>query len=72
MECSGVLKFVLKIDECELLKCKKMERVMITLMNRSLDPSITKKDAKFFSVQSENNILPLGSFQALYVFYSQL
>ena len=23
MECSGVLKFVLKIDECELLKCQK-------------------------------------------------
>ena len=31
-ECSGVLKFALKIDECELLKCKKMERVTITLI----------------------------------------
>ena len=61
-ECSGILKFVLKLDECELLKCKKMERVTITLMNRALDPSITKKDARFFNVQSENNILPLGSF----------
>ena len=68
MECSGVLKFVLKIDECELLKCKKMERVTITLMNRALDPSITKKDARIFSVQSENNILPLGSFQVNNVF----
>ena len=62
MECGGILKFVLKIDKCELLKCKKMERVMITLMNRALDSSITKKDPRFFSVQSENNILPLGSF----------
>lgn len=71
-ECSGILKFVIKIDECELLKCKKMERVTITLMNRALDPSITKEDARFFSVQSENNILPLGSFQVHNVFYSQL
>ena len=62
MECSGVLKFVLKIDECELLKCKKMERVTITLMNRALDPSITKKDARISSAQSENNIFPLESF----------
>ena len=69
-ECCGVLKFVLKLDECELLKCKKMERVTITLMNRALDSSITKKDARFFSVQSENNILPLGSFQVPYVLYS--
>ena len=60
MECSGILKFVLEIDECELLK--KMERVMISLMNRAIDPSITKKDARFFNVQSKNNILPLGSF----------
>lgn len=62
-ECGGVLKFVLKLDECEILKNKKMERVTITLMNRALDPSITKDDKRYFSVQSENNILTLGSFE---------
>lgn len=62
-ECGGVLKFVLKLDECEILKNRKMERVTITLMNRALDPSITKDDKRHFSVQSENNILPLGSFE---------
>ena len=69
-ECSGVLKFAMKIDKRELLKCKKMKRVTITSMNRALDSSITKKDARFFSVQSKNNILPLGSFQVAYVLYS--
>lgn len=64
-ECNGVLKFVLKLDECEMIKCQKVERVTITLMNRALDPSITKEDARYFSVQSENNILPLGSFQVM-------
>ena len=62
-ECGGVLKFVLKLDECEILKNRKMERVTITLMNRALDHSITKGDKRHFSVQSENNILPLGSFE---------
>ncbi|MCO5562734.1 hypothetical protein L7F22_016366 [Adiantum nelumboides] len=62
-ECGGVLKFVLKLDECKVLKNKKLERVTtITLMNRALDPSITKKDPQYFSVQSKNNILTLGSF----------
>lgn len=68
-ECGGVLKFVLKLDECEMIKSQKVERVTITLMNRTLEPSITKEDARFFSVQSENNILPLGSFQVSYVHY---
>ena len=52
-ECGGVLKFVLKLDECEILKNRKMERVTISLMNRALDPSITKDDKQHFSVQSE-------------------
>ena len=62
-ECGGVLKFVLKLNECEILKNRKIERVTITLMNRALDPSITKDDKRLFSVQLENNILPLGSFE---------
>ena len=32
-ECKGVLKFVVKLDECEIVKEKKIERVTITLMN---------------------------------------
>ncbi|MCO5578551.1 hypothetical protein L7F22_032394 [Adiantum nelumboides] len=62
-ECGGVLKFVLKFNKCKVLKNKKLERVTITLMNRALDPSITKQDPRYFSVQSKNNILTLGSFQ---------
>ncbi|MCO5552125.1 hypothetical protein L7F22_005635 [Adiantum nelumboides] len=52
-----------KLDECKVLKNKKLERVTITLMNRDLDPSITKEDPRYFSVQSEDNILTLRSFQ---------
>ncbi|MCO5559335.1 hypothetical protein L7F22_012932 [Adiantum nelumboides] len=62
-ESDGVLKFVLKLNKCEVLNNKKLERVTITLMNRALDPSITKEDPRYFSVQSKNNILTLGSFQ---------
>lgn len=68
-ECGGVLKFVLKLDECEILKNRKMERVTITLMNRALNPSISKDDTRYFSVQSENNVLPLGSFEVYFVSY---
>ena len=55
-ECKGVLKFVIKLDECEIVKEKKIERVTITLMNRALDSSITKTNSKYFSVQSEKHI----------------
>lgn len=65
-ECGGKLKFVLKLDECEILKNKKMERVTITLMNRVLDQAIAKDDPRYFSVQSENNILSLGSFEVTF------
>ena len=44
-------KGVLKLDECEIVKEKKMERVTITLINRALDPSITKTSSKYFSVR---------------------
>lgn len=69
LETNSVLKFVIKLDECEVLKEKKMERVTITLMNRALSPSldnegrVDKKDPKHFSVQSENHIWWLGCFQ---------
>ena len=38
-ECNGNLKFVLKLDEAQILKCQKMERVSISLMNRALEYS---------------------------------
>ena len=63
-ECKGVLKFVVKLDECEIVKEKKIERVTITLMNRALDhPSITKTSSKYFSIQSEKHVWWLGSFE---------
>ena len=37
-EAQGVVKFVIKLDETEIVKCKKLERVSITLMNRALSP----------------------------------
>ena len=46
-ECKGLLKFVVKLDECEIVKEKKIERVTITLMNRALDSSITKTGSKY-------------------------
>ena len=50
-ECKGVLKFIVKLEECEIVKEKKIERVTITLMNQTLDhPSITKTSSKYFSV----------------------
>ncbi|MCO5571752.1 hypothetical protein L7F22_025500 [Adiantum nelumboides] len=54
-ECGGVLKFVLKLNECEVLKNKKLERVTITLMNRALDPSITKEDPRYLSRKQHSN-----------------
>ena len=41
-ECDGVLKFVLKLDECEILKNIKMERVSITLMNMAFNPQLKR------------------------------
>ena len=61
-ESGGILKFVIKMDECEILKEKKMERVTITLMNRAL-ANVSREDKCYFSVQSETNIWWLGSFQ---------
>ncbi len=64
-ECAGKLQFVLKMDECEILKQTKFERVTITLMNRALQ-NINKNDPSYFSVQSESNIWWLGSFKVMY------
>ena len=58
------LIFVLKLDECEILKQKKTERITVTLMNRALQSKPTNgNDGHSFRVQSENNIWWLGSFE---------
>lgn len=54
---------MLKLDEAEVIHGKKFERVSLTLMNRALDPNIQKNDERYFSVQSEQEIWPVGCFQ---------
>lgn len=49
------LIIVLKLDESEIVKGQKMERVSITLMNGALGQSIDQECFNF-SVQSENDI----------------
>lgn len=45
------------------MKQEKQERISITLMNRHMEnPGLSKKDPKYFSVQSEHNIWPIGTF----------
>lgn len=61
-ECNGLLKFVIKLDESEIVKGQKLERVSITLMNRALNTRIAEDDQKYFSVQSENEIWWLAAF----------
>ena len=62
-ECGGMLKFVLKLDESEIVKNQKLERVSLTLMNRALDAVIRPGDPRYFSVQSENDIWWLADFE---------
>lgn len=62
-ETTGLLKFVIKMDECEIVKEKKVERVIIALMNRALNTRIKLGNSKYFSVKSEENIWWLGSFE---------
>lgn len=65
-ECQGCLKFVIKLDECEVIKEHKWERVTLTLMNRALDSSISEVNPSYFSVQSEKHIWWLGTFMVYY------
>ena len=57
--------FVLKLDKAEVVKGKKYERISIILMNRALDPSISRNDENYFSVQSEHEIWPIACFEVL-------
>ena len=63
------LIFVLKLDEAEIVNGKTFERVSITLMNRALDADIEVDHERYFSVQSEQEIWPLATFQVKKEFY---
>ncbi|MCO5564760.1 hypothetical protein L7F22_018428 [Adiantum nelumboides] len=58
-EANGVAIFVIKLDECKIVKNIKLEKISITLMNRALK----QKNTKYFSMQSKKNILWLGVFE---------
>jgi len=51
------------MDEAEIVYGEKLERMSITIMNRALDEEITKDSEKYFSVQSEHEIWPIGCFR---------
>ena len=43
-ECEGLLKLVMKLDEAQIQKSQKLERISISLMNGPLDYSNGKLD----------------------------
>ena len=61
------LSFVLKLDECQIIKGRRIERMSITLMKEAMD--VAFKDSSIermkptFSVQSERDIWWLGAFE---------
>ena len=67
------MSFVLKMDECQIVKNKRLERMSITLMNESLayakcEPSLliddtTQETSPTFSVQFEKELWWLGAFE---------
>ena len=63
-ETNGALNFVLKMDECEILKDVKMERVAITLMDRAM-ANTARDDPRYFSIQSEMNLWWVGTFMVV-------
>ena len=62
-ECNGKLIFVLKLDEAQILKGQKMERISISIMNRALEYSQCKRDTQGYKVQSEMELWWIGSAQ---------
>ena len=51
-ECSGKIIFVLKLDEAHIMKCQKMEKISIYIMNRCLEYSQCRRDTPCCKVQS--------------------
>ena len=62
-EASSKAIFVIKIDDIEVIKFKKLERVSIAFMNRVLSTTIANNTAKKFSVHFEKNLWWLGYFE---------
>lgn len=60
-ETNGILNFVLKMDECEILKDVKMDRVAITLMDTTMK-NMPRNDAGYFNIQSKMNLWWIGTF----------
>jgi len=51
------------MDKDEIVKDEKIERIPIILMNQALHKQeLGKNDIQFFSVQSECNVWPIGTF----------
>lgn len=67
-EVQGKLILVIKLDESEIIKGQKLERVSITFMNRALNNTENDADDSSFSVQSENEIWWLAAFQVYFNF----
>ena len=59
-ECNGHLKFVLKLDEAQIQKSQKMERISISLMNRAIEYSLGSTEEPNYKVQSEMELWWLG------------
>ena len=56
------VSFVLKLDECQIVKGKRLERILITLMNEAMEYAKEENcqsliDVPSFSVQSEKEVL---------------
>ena len=50
-ECNEKIIFVLKLDEAQILKCQKMERISISIMNRYVEYNQCKRDTPGCKVQ---------------------
>ena len=64
------LPFVLKLDECQIVKGRRLERVSVTLMKEAMDMAFSDNSGipidrikPTFSVQSERDIWWLGAFE---------
>ena len=70
-ECNGKVLFVMKLDECQVVKGQRLERVSITLMSRALSgqeleddntSSNQRRKQEYLGVQSEKNHWWLAAF----------
>ena len=72
IETDGVLYFLFnKLDECEVLKQKKMGRITMTLMNKALLPTHNKDGnvAKYLNTQLKTTFGGLVAFRFVSFFY---